>query len=269
MKYKLICMDIDGTLLNDDKKIPDRVKRSIRKAQAQGIRVVLATGRMPRGAELIEEELKVPCIKACSAGTYVLMGEECISSSIMAPEILQRMHREFSGSGQIPFWFFLGREWYVTGIDSFVERETEIMGRRPRLVNACEIAEIWEKNGMGPNKILFAAEAETIRRLREEIGRAELSGIAMACSSEVFLEIFPKNVTKGTALRMICRRLGISMEETIAFGDHELDIPLIEAAGMGIAMGNAIEELKVRADDVTGTNNDGGIADALEYYLGV
>ena len=123
MKCKLICMDIDGTLLNDEKKIPDRVKRSIQKAKARGIRIALATGRMPRGADLAEEELKVPCIKICSAGTYILMGDDCISNKVMAPEVLCRMEKEFSERYQVPFWFFLGREWYVTGIDSFVERE--------------------------------------------------------------------------------------------------------------------------------------------------
>ena len=269
MKCKLICMDIDGTLLNDEKKIPDRVKRSIQKAKARGIRIALATGRMPRGADLVEEELKVPCIKICSAGTYILMGDDCISNKVMAPEVLCRMEKEFSERYQVPFWFFLGREWYVTGIDSFVEREMEIMGCRPKLVRASEIAEIWKRSGTGPNKILFAAEAKTIQNLRREIEKAGIPGIDMACSAEVFLEIFPQKVSKGTALTAICRKLGIPREETIAFGDQELDLPLIEAAGIGIAMGNAIEKLKARADYVTKTNNDGGIADALEHYLNV
>ena len=88
-----------------------------------------------------------------------------------------------------------------------------------------------------------------------------------ACSAESYLEIFPKGMDKGKALGIICRKLGIKKEETIAFGDEELDIPMIEAAGTGVAMGNAIEALKAKADFVTKTNNEAGIAVALEYYL--
>lgn len=74
-------------------------------------------------------------------------------------------------------------------------------------------------------------------------------------------------MTKGVALSSICQELNISKEETIAFGDQELDITMIEEAGLGIAMGNAIKELKDKADFITKSNNEAGIAYALEKYL--
>ena len=94
-----------------------------------------------------------------------------------------------------------------------------------------------------------------------------MSDIDQASSSDIFIEIFPSGVDKGEALREICRNLEIDRNEVVAFGDHELDIPLIEAAGIGIAMGNAIPELKEKADFVTKTNNEAGISYALEHYL--
>ena len=91
----------------------------------------------------------------------------------------------------------------------------------------------------------------------------------MARSSEIYLEIFPEGANKGEALEAICRNLAISPEETIAFGDQELDIPMLKKAGTAVAMGNAIEELKELADFVTGSNNDGGIAFGLNHYLSI
>ena len=91
--------------------------------------------------------------------------------------------------------------------------------------------------------------------------------IDMACSAADFIEIFPKGMTKGRALSLICNKLGINIEETVAFGDQELDIPMIEAAGIGIAMGNAIQELKDKAAFITKSNNEAGIAYAIENYL--
>ena len=95
----------------------------------------------------------------------------------------------------------------------------------------------------------------------------DLPDVDMARSSENYLEIFPKGVTKGEALAAVCGKLNIKLEEAIAFGDQELDIPMLKKAGVGVAMGNAIEEVKEAADFVTKSNNDAGIAYALETYL--
>ena len=92
-----------------------------------------------------------------------------------------------------------------------------------------------------------------------------LPDIDMACSADTFLEIFPKGVTKGTALSAVCDTMDIPLKDVIAFGDHELDIPLIETAGLGIAMGNAVEEVKKEADLVIGGNDEDGIAAYLEH----
>lgn len=267
MKYKLICMDIDGTLLNDDKSIPSRVNESLQRAYKQGVHIALVTARMPEGTRKIEEQLGIPCIKSCNAGAYILMKEQCIFNKMMRPEILELLEEKVSGKEHIPFWIFQGEDWYVTGMNSFVEREMEVIGYCPEIAAAGQLAAKWKLKGMGPNKLLIAAEPELLQKIREDIEEIKFSEISIARSSDVFLEISPENVTKGTALSVICRELGIDVKESIAFGDQEMDIPLIETAGVGVAMGNAIDELKRAADYVTKSNNEGGIADALEYFL--
>ncbi len=267
MKYKLICADIDGTLLDHEKKLLPRVKKSLKEARDMGIQIALVSGRMPSGVDVVEKELGIDCIKVCSAGTYILMGEKCISVEYLPNNVMRDIYRKITKKNGIPLWIFRHEEWFVTGMDEFIEKEIGFVSYQPEFVNANELADKWDQEGKSPNKLLVAAEPSKIQEFAREIREWSLPEIDMACSADTFLEIFPKGVNKGKALEVICRELGISPQQSIAFGDHELDIPLIEAAGTGIAMGNAIETLKEKADFVTRTNDEAGIAYALDHYL--
>lgn len=267
MKYKLLCIDIDGTLLDDSKKLLPQVAESLKKEVEKGVRIALISGRMPAGTNLIEQELGIQCIKACNAGSYILMGDRCISSRTLQPETMKIIYHEIAKKNNLPLWIFREEKWFVTGIDEQVEKEIEIIRYEPQVVDVDEIASKWEREGAAPNKLLITAKEDRIPALRQEIMALGLTDIDQASSSDIFIEIFPNGVDKGEALREICKNLGIGRKEAIAFGDHQLDIPMIEAAGIGIAMGNAIPELKEKADFVTRTNNEAGISYALEHYL--
>ena len=130
-----------------------------------------------------------------------------------------------------------------------------------------ELAQEWEEDGTGPNKLLIAGDPKTVCRIEEEMRKMGLPEVDMARSSEYYLEIFPKGVTKGEALAAVCEKLNIKLEETIAFGDQELDVPMIQKAGVGIAMGNAHENIQKIADYVTASNEENGVALALEKFL--
>lgn len=267
MNYKLICTDIDGTLLNDDKKLPVRAKQSLKAAAEKGITIALVSGRMPSGVDLIEKELGIPCIKVCNAGTCIFMGETCIQAEYLSNDTMRNLNRTIAKPHGLPLWIFRNQEWFVTGWDTYIEKETGFVAYHPRIVDAEALADQWDQEGKAPNKLLFAAPSEIIQRIERKITAEKDTEIDTAKSADIFLEIFPKGVSKGTALKQICKKLHIKAEETIAFGDHELDIPLIEAAGIGVAMGNGILSLKEKADFVTKTNNEAGIADALEVIL--
>ena len=267
MKYKLICLDLDGTLLDDKKQIPPSVKRSLQKAASLGIRIALVTARMPAGAELIEQELEIPCIKACCAGSYILWEDRCLHMQAIPVETMERIGREITQKHQIPLWIFHQKDWYVTGMDPYVEQEIRVIQYVPELTGLSDLSRRWKKEHTGPNKLLIAAGPALLKEIREEMAQMQLPGISAAYSSSSFLEISPLGADKGTALSNICNALGISEQETAAFGDQELDLPMIERAGMGIAMGNAIEVLKEKAELVTKTNNHSGVAYALEHYL--
>lgn len=267
MKYKLICVDIDGTLLDDDKKLLPQVKKTIRDVAKMGIQIALVSGRMPAGVDSIEKELGVPCIKVCNAGAYMVLGDQCIYSEHLLPSTMKRVYKEFAEKNHVPLWIFREEEWFVTSVDQYIEREIKIIQYQPQIVTVDGLAAQWIREGTGPNKVLIAAEPKKLWAIYQQMKEQVWTDIDIARSADIFLEIFPKGMSKGKALTKLCNQLNIDLAETIAFGDHELDIPMIEAAGLGIAMGNAIEELKEKADFVTKANNEAGIAYALERYL--
>lgn len=267
MNGKLICLDIDGTLLNDKKELLPQVRDAVREASRRGARIVLMSGRMPSGVELLEEALGVPCIKVCNAGTYIILGDRCISVRFIEPRTMVDIYREIAVKHGVPLWIFREKEWFVTDVDPYIGREIRFVRYRPTVVNAEELAGRFALAGTGPNKLLVAAVPEKIQEIYREMKAWALPDIDIACSADIFLEIFPRGVTKGTALEKLCETLGIARENTVAIGDQELDLPMIEVAGIGIAMGNAIGELKQKADFVTLTNNEAGVACALRQLF--
>ena len=153
MSYKLICLDVDGTLLNDEKRVPESVKESLKRAYSMGIRIALITGRMPVATELVEKELSIPCIKACNAGTYILLGEDCIHSRHLSFETAQRIYETFLTDYHIPLWIFQGRKWYVTSVDAYVDRESRIINHQPEPGDLEALTKVWKMDGTGPNKV--------------------------------------------------------------------------------------------------------------------
>lgn len=267
MEYKLLCFDIDGTLLDDQKRISDSVKISLRKASDMGIRIALASGRMPVGVEMIEKELGIDCIKICNAGTYILAEGNCIDSKYLSLNSMESIHRNIAAKRNIPLWIFREQNWYVTAVDQHVELEMQIIPYKPEVITMDKLIERWQREGKLPNKLLFGENPETVQAVHGDMKDGAWPDVDIAYSADTFIEIFPKGVNKGKALKTVCDYLGIDLQNVMAFGDQELDIPMIEAAGTGVAMGNAIPQLKEKADFVTRTNNEDGIAYALEHYL--
>jgi len=265
---KLICIDIDGTLLNDAKEVLPEVKKAVKRQYEKGRKIALVSGRMPCAVLQVERELGIDCIKVCNAGTFIIVDGLCVKEEVMPTHIMGQLYTNMAQKYQVPLWVFQGYKWYVTRTDSFVEKETDIIKYQPDVVNPYELAETWNKAGIKPNKFLIAAEEKKTGEIQTELERWKNRTFDVARSSGNYLEIFPKNVDKGKAVASLCAILNIGTENAAAIGDHELDIPMIETAGIGIAMGNAIQELKEKADFVTLTNNEAGVAYALDHYCG-
>lgn len=263
---RLLCLDLDGTLLNDHKEIDPRDVEAVQKAAADGVTIALITGRMPAATENIVKTLRVSCILACNAGTYILEKGSCIYSEYLPLEAMQKVYG-VAQEHELPLWIFRHEDWMVTDLDEAVEEEIRTIRHMPQIMNYQNLEKEWAAAKKAPNKLLIGANPSKVQEIYTILQEMNVNGMDMACSAPNFLEIFPKGMNKGRALRMICKEKGIALEETMAFGDQELDVSMIEEAHIGIAMENGIPEIKEAARFVTKSNNDAGVAYGIAKYL--
>lgn len=267
MNYKMIVLDIDGTLTNDEKKITPKTLDALKKAQENGVILVLASGRPVAGLEKLKKELKMDTHhgillaynggKLLDAQSGTVLYEKAIPME-RAKAVLRHLE-------QFPVSPMVMKEkcLYVPNKDGY-------MADYESIINDLEVVEtgtLSEFLNFNPVKILTAAPNEVLLEHMEKITAPFQEKFAFAMSAPFYLECNMKGINKAASLDRVCQSIGIDSKEIIAFGDAQNDISMVTYAGMGIAMGNACEELKDIADDITLSNNEDGIAAALEKYL--
>jgi len=156
-----------------------------------------------------------------------------------------------------------GKQFYVTDKKGY---KVDYECRNNNMV-CSEVDHLADFLSFAPVKILMSAAPAIIHGIQQQIAAFLPNTLTVVQTAPFYLEIIPKIINKGQGIRDICRVLGISPSEVIAFGDAENDIPMLQAAGMGIAMGNAAEAVKAAADLITRSNNEDGIAAALQSLL--
>lgn len=243
MNIKVVALDMDGTLLDDDGVVSDYTKQVIRQVLEKDIHVILTTGRPLRSCYPYAGELGLPSfIISSNGGEIWTVEKELLSRSLFDTDVLQSL-------------WTLGNEM---GLHMWTTATTEIFhnSTRPRDFQDYE----WLKIGFGQ------LDEATKARLTVKL-QTDFTGIEITNSSATNIEINPLGVNKAAALMFICDEIGITMDQVIAMGDSLNDLRMIEQAGIGVAMGNAQALVKERANHVTDTNNLDGVAKALEKFV--
>lgn len=263
--FKMICLDIDGTLLNSNHKISEGVKSIIRVvANEKQIPVILVSARMPKGIVFLQKELEIEQPIICYSGALILdknskvLERQAISVSNFK-EIYKLVHNT-----NVHMSLYKDDEWYIEEMDEWAKQESEITNIIPTIKNFKELSKLWEQEGTGPNKILCMASPNEINKLKESVENIDLN---IYPSKPTYLEIMPTQASKTSAINFLQRKLNIKKSEIIAVGDNYNDIDMIEYAGLGIAMGNAPDDVKNHADGVTLTNDEDGVAEVIKKYL--
>ncbi|WP_040952914.1 Cof-type HAD-IIB family hydrolase [Gorillibacterium massiliense] len=240
--YKLVALDMDGTLLNDEKKISEENRKWIAKAIEHGITVMFATGRGVPSVEPYVEELglKSPMVSVNGGEVWE------------APNVLLTRHE-------------MKVEWIRELLDLAIAEDcwywaytTEGMFNKERWVDKLENF-TWIKFGF------FSEDPEQLDKITKIVQSAELYELSNSDLRNI--EINPKGVSKASGIREVCKLLDIRMEEVIACGDSLNDLQMIQSVGLGIAMGNAQEDIKRAAKAVTATNEEDGVAQVIRKYL--
>ena len=266
-QFKLIALDLDGTLNNDNRVITEKTKDALLKAQKSGTRIVLASGRPSSGFEMEIRELELMKYHGLTISyngglvrdveTEQTIYEKTIPNSL-AKEFL-RFVEDFPVTPIVDDGKFI----YTNTPDGFqVQYESSANHLMIK-----EVDNISDSIDFPPVKILLASPEETLRPNIEKIKNPYRENLNFLLSTPFYLEVTMPGISKSHTLNHICQKYGILREEVIAFGDGENDISMLEFAGTGVAMGNGCEAIKKIADEITLSNNEDGIAHTLLKYL--
>ncbi|MDE7060245.1 MAG: Cof-type HAD-IIB family hydrolase [Lachnospiraceae bacterium] len=268
MKYKMLVLDIDGTLTNSKKEITSATRQALCTIQKHGVRVAIASGRPTPGTRMAANALSLAEFnnfvlsfngaKITNCGTGEIIFEQILPNNLI-PEI----YRAAVGYG-IGLISYEGEEVIAaTPIDPYMELEARINGIAIRRVK-----DFPNYINFPVNKCLMTGApeylAEVERRLQKQFGQS----LSIYRSEPYFLELMPPGVDKAKSLEKLLAALSLTREETVCCGDGFNDLSMIEYAGLGVAMKNAQKSVRERADYITATNDEDGIVQVIEKFFG-
>ena len=264
MTYKLIALDLDGTLKSTNKQILPKTKIILQELAKQGIVIVLASGRPTAGLYKEADELKLN-----ETGGYLLsfngakvvdyQTKETIYQKVYNAKIAHDVYDRAKKYGLAVMTYGDGVIITEDIDDEYVIIESEINHLPIKLVKNFK-----ETVDFSVNKVLLTGKPEYVEKIIDEFKEPYGDSLSIYRSAPFFIEVMAQGIDKAASLQALIERLGIKQEEVISFGDGYNDLSMIEFAGMGVAMENAVDQVKQCADYITLSNDDEGIYECLK-----
>ncbi len=273
MDYRLLALDIDGTLLNSSKRLTDRTRQAVERAKEYGFIVSLVSGRRPRSMLRVAKELDlVDPMVAYHGGVIADPVSLCSLHSVtvrrpVSERVIAAWEQEeittftYCDSPTPPdVYYQLSTRGRPTGS---LDREGD---------NVRQVSSLIRDTNFEPLRLTASGDAADTQ-LALDIARPLIDPCeirllrTMDYDGKWHMELLPAAATKANGLRWLCQHYGITPEQTIAVGDHLNDLDMIEFAGLGVAMGNAQPEVKAVADLVIGHHDEDGLAVFIEELL--
>lgn len=268
MKYKLLVLDVDGTLLNDEREISKRTLAALLKVQQMGVRIVLASGRPTYGLMPLAKTLELG-----NYGGFVLSYNGCqiikaqngeiLFERRINPEMLPYLEKKARKNGFAIFTYH--DDTLITDSPDNEYIKNEALLNNLKIIKEDEFSTAID---FAPCKCMLVSDKEKALIGLEQHWEKRLAGTLDAFRSEpYFLEVAPCGVNKANTLGALLEHLGVTREEVIAVGDGVCDVTMLQLAGMGVAMGHSQDSVKVCADYVTASNEEDGVALAVEKLI--
>jgi len=261
--YSVILMDIDGTLIDSDDQVSVSTKRILRQLEGRDIPVVLCSARSPSGVELAvrQAELKNSPI-VCYGGSLILDAGRSIieDTGICGDDAIafkEYAAREFPGVTVSTYMYDI---WLVDTVDDPNVRLVRERNQCTPLAGGLRSA---LQSVSHVHKLLCMGSPSEVTRLQAAAAR-QFPQLEFARSGTIYLEVLAKGISKCTAMRKIQQYYDVEIAQIVAFGDYYVDMEMLRHAGLGVAMGNAPEEVKAAADMVTASNDEEGVYIALK-----
>lgn len=264
--YKLLALDMDGTLLNDEKKISPANYEAIQQARENGVKVVLASGRPLVGFKKYLEQLNL-----VSEDDYAVAFNGALVQSSQGGEIISKTTLTLEDYKNL---YNLSKELKVnihalteTSVISpkdtkYTRHEAEMNGIPNEIIPVEDVA-----SDTTIVKVMFIDKPELIEEIMQNIPEEVSNKYTIVRSAPFFLEFLHKSVNKGAGVAALAKKLNIKQEEVICIGDAGNDIHMIKYAGLGVAMGNAFPEVKRVANFITKTNEEDGVAYIINKFI--
>jgi Cof subfamily protein (haloacid dehalogenase superfamily) len=261
MNYRMIALDVDGTLLNDDHELTPRVKEAVRAASAKGIEIVLATGRGTTSALPVLEELGLKGTLITHNGASVVDSE---THEVLNMTEIDHNHAleyaSFCRERSIHFDMNTAFDLYVEALDPSATVMYDSMLARP----------IMRKMEDGFPEGMVKMSIYAPKQVLDDVTKEWLAWqhkLQTVRSGDYFIDVQHIQATKGKALEKLARLRGIAREQILALGNYYNDVEMISYAGWGVAMNNSPIEVKTAADEVTVSNNEDGVALVIEQRV--
>lgn len=268
MKYKLLVLDVDGTLLNDAREISKRTLTALLKVQQMGIRIVLASGRPTYGLMPLAKSLELG-----NYGGFIVSYNGCqiikaqngkiLFERRINPEMLPYLEKKARKNGFAIFTYHDDTIITDSPDNEYIQNEARLNNLRIIKEDEFSIA-----IDFSPCKCMLVSEDEEALIGLEEHWKRRLNGTLDTFRSEpYFLEVVPCGIDKANTLGVLLEQLDVVREEVIAIGDGACDVTMLQLAGLGVAMGHSQDSVKVCADYVTASNEEDGVALAVEKII--
>ncbi len=267
LNYPLIVSDFDGTLVNADGTISEENKRAIADYTSAGGVFAISTGRLPSGILPHARELGLKGKVCCCQGAVIvdIQTLEVMLAGRLSTENTAKACQQMQSLGLHVHIYDLW-EFYANKSDEFLSVYESLTGTKAKGIFEDLTAFIKEKN-FRAYKLLAMVEPEDSERVCRQLSKTPIEGCEVTKSAEFLVEIINKEYSKGTAVEFLANSYGIPLEKTIAVGDQWNDLPMIEKAGIGIAVKNADARLKEAANVVSNyTNEESAIAQIIKEF---
>lgn len=267
MNYKIIVLDLDGTLTNSKKEISPRNREMLIRVQEQGIRLVLASGRPTYGIVPLADELRMN-----EFGGFILSYN---GGEIINWETKEMIYENVLPNDVVPVLYECARVNHLSiltydGAEIITENSQDPYVLKEAFLNKMAVRETNDfltDITLPVAKCLIVGDADKLIPVESELCIRLQGRINVFRSEPYFLELVPQGIDKAMSLAILLEEIGVTREEIIAIGDGYNDLSMIKFAGMGVAMGNAQGPVKKAADYITLTNEEDGVAAAIEKLI--
>ena len=264
--YRAIALDLDGTLTNHDKEVTPITRQALMKAQKDGAHIILASGRPTYGIAPIADHLEINrydgYVLSYNGGKIVKwQTKEEIYSNHLPNDVIPILYN-YTKEKDHALLGYSGKE-IITEMpdDKYVKEESRINKMQIRKIN--NLMESLEPN---PTKLLMTGDPSLMIKAEEELSELVGNRMDVFRSAPFFIELVPRGIDKAQSLNRLLGLIGLTPNDMIAFGDGYNDLSMLKLAGIGVAMANAVPEVRAEADFITKSNEEDGVAFAIQKF---